>query len=246
MRHLTTAMTLCLAVLLVTGCGQREDEPVDNVATEGAATMDTGLATEPEPQPLQAMAMIQPIGNSNVQGQVTFREAAAGGGVEVSVQLSGLTPGEHGIHLHENGDCGDSGKAAGAHWNPQSAKHGMVDAPPAHMGDLGNVTADANGSATMTKTVSSWSLAGDGMGTTDTTGTDYTPGGMAGGTSPGSMGAMDSSIIGKSFVVHAKADDMKTDPSGNSGDRIACGVVQMGGGMETETTMGGGGTSYTP
>jgi Cu-Zn family superoxide dismutase len=242
---------LGLVPVLLVGCDARDEEmPADNTVTEGAATTDAGMTP---PAPVTAQAMVQPLGGSNVNGQATFTEAA-GGGVDVSIQLTGLPPGDHGIHVHENGDCGDMGKAAGAHWNPHGAKHGVLGgamgaagtgAPAsAHMGDLGNITADASGSATLTMRIPDWTV-GTAMGGT-ATGT--APSGMEmgattntmgattntmTGSTTGSMGGMDMSVVGKTVVVHAKADDLKTDPSGNSGDRIACGVINESGSAAT-------------
>jgi superoxide dismutase, Cu-Zn family len=130
----------------------------------------------------------------------TLTLADAGQSIAVSGKLSGLPPGEHAIHLHTVGQC-DAPKfeAAGDHWNPANRKHGK-DAPGGpHFGDLPNVTAGRDGSASVQAT---------------------TPG----GTLRGANAALDSD--GAAVVVHAKRDDYKTQPSGDSGDRIACGLVQ--------------------
>ena len=254
MRRAFVISSLCALALLAAGCGDRDEgeaEEMDNTAM-GTATMDPGMPTTTTP--MEATAMIQPTGTNQVTGQATFREAPAGG-IEVSVQLANLTAGEHGIHIHEKGDCGNDAKNAGDHWNPMQAKHGMQGQGQAHLGDMGNITADATGNATLTFTIPGATLgAGTGMGTTGTTATGTTTGttttttGTTGGSTPGHEGH-DMTVVGKAIVVHAKADDLKTDPSGNSGDRIACGVITMGTGTgmgTTGTTTGTGTAGETP
>src|SRR4051812_43129952 len=117
-------------------------------------------------------------------------------GVEIVGEFTGLQPGEHGFHVHEFGDCSMAdGKCAGGHFNPNGGKHSSPDDPGRHAGDFGNIKADSVGKASYKRMDSMVSLNGP------------------------------NSIIGRSVIVHAKADDMKTQPSGDSGDRIGCGVI---------------------
>jgi superoxide dismutase, Cu-Zn family len=128
--------------------------------------------------------------------------SAEGGGVKISVKVSGLTAGSHGIHIHNVGKCeGPAFTTAGGHFNPTSAHHGINNAqdPKPHLGDLANLTVDKSGNGKASFTVSGVTL-GDGANSL------FHDGGTA-------------------FVIHAKADDLMSDPSGNSGDRIACGVI---------------------
>lgn len=128
--------------------------------------------------------------------------SAVSGGVKVSVTVSQLTPGEHGIHIHNVGKCdGPAFTTAGAHFNPTSAHHGVNNAqtPHPHLGDLPNLTVSDKGTGKLTFTVQGATLGNDANSLLHDGGT--------------------------SLVVHAKPDDMMTDPSGNSGDRIACGVI---------------------
>ena len=131
-------------------------------------------------------------------GTVTFTQAGDDK-VKVAYDLKGLTPGTHGFHIHEKGDLSAADfSSAGPHFNPTKHKHAGPKSNERHAGDLGNVEADTSGNAKGTVT--------------------------AEGVSIGTGAAND--IIGRSIVVHEKADDLKSDPSGNSGARVAAGVIE--------------------
>ena len=145
--------------------------------------------------PLKAIVVLHPTAGNKVSGTVTFTEVADG--VQVHADITRLTPGNHGFHVHEFGDCSAAdASSAGAHFNPTNNPHAGPDAAERHVGDMGNVEADASGKATLEYVDHQISL------TTD-----------------------ERSVIGRSVVVHAKADDLKTQPAGDSGARIACGVI---------------------
>lgn len=160
----------------------------------------TGFIAQAQPEekssaPLKAIAVLHPTAGNKVSGTVTFTEVADG--VQVHADIAGLTPGNHGFHVHEFGDCSAAdASSAGAHFNPTNNPHAGPDAAERHVGDMGNVEADASGKATLEYVDHQISL------TTD-----------------------DRSVIGRSVVVHVKADDLKTQPAGDSGARIACGVI---------------------
>lgn len=141
------------------------------------------------------VAKLEPKSGSKVTGTVTFTQE--GGEVRIVADIENLTPGKHGFHIHEKGDCSAAdASSAGGHYNPaHSPHHGGVDTPERHAGDFGNITADASGKAHL-----DWK--GKGL----------------------SLSGLES-IQGKSVVVHEKEDDLKTDPAGNSGARVACGVI---------------------
>lgn len=150
-----------------------------------------------------AMAMLVPTANSTAKGMIHFMENRDGS-VEVQVNLTGVPAGVHGFHVHDKGDCADNGMAAGGHFNPLSAPHGSPEVASRHAGDFGNVTANENGVVNTTFTTRSIML---GTGTT--------------------------SAIGHAVILHANADDYVTQPTGNAGARIACGIVQaMDGAMD--------------
>jgi Cu-Zn family superoxide dismutase len=145
-----------------------------------------------------AMAELSPASGSNVRGTVHFYETSKG--VRVIARVSGLTPGLHGFHIHDKGDCSAPDAAsAGPHFNPTGKKHGGPNDTERHAGDFGNITADASGKATF-KTVDSH-ISFDGA----------------------------NSIIGRGVIVHANPDDLKsqTPTPGNAGPRVACGVIKV-------------------
>jgi len=147
------------------------------------------------PAPLKAMAELHPTAGNKVSGTVTFTEEADG--VRVQANITGLIPGEHGFHVHEFGDCSAPDLAsAGGHFNPTNKPHGGPDAAERHVGDMGNLQADASGTAKLSYVDHEISLSNDVR-----------------------------SVIGRSVVVHAKADDVKSQPAGDSGARVACGII---------------------
>ncbi len=132
-------------------------------------------------------------------GSATLTQTAAG--VQIAVDATQLTPGTHGIHIHAVGKCeGPDFKTAGGHFNPAGKKHGKDNPDGSHNGDLLNLEAGADGHATGSFLAANVTL-GDGANSL------FQPGGTA-------------------LVIHAGPDDYKTDPSGNSGARLACGVIQ--------------------
>lgn len=143
----------------------------------------------------QAVATLNPTVGSKASGTVRF--AQADGGVHVVASITGLTPGRHGFHVHEKGDCSDpEGKSAGGHFNPGGHEHGAPGAHTHHAGDLGNLTADAAGQAQLDATFKGLSLSGP------------------------------QGLVGRGLIVHAEGDDLSTQPTGNAGARVACAVIE--------------------
>nr|MBD3621032.1 superoxide dismutase family protein [Sunxiuqinia sp.] len=142
----------------------------------------------------KAVCDLHPTGGNDVTGTVTFSQSGAG--VVVVADVEGLTPGKHGFHIHQYGDCSSlDATSAGGHFNPDEKQHGAPAAEMRHVGDLGNLEADQNGRATYEQVDSSISLNGD------------------------------HSIIGRAIIVHAGEDDLTSQPTGNAGARVACGVI---------------------
>jgi Cu-Zn family superoxide dismutase len=118
--------------------------------------------------------------------------------VLVEAEIKGLTPGLHGIHIHEKGDCSaPDATSAGGHFNPAGKPHGGPEGAERHAGDLGNLIADSYGTAILKVTVGGISIVKDAP----------------------------NSVIGRSLIVHADPDDYKTQPTGNSGKRVACAII---------------------
>lgn len=141
---------------------------------------------------------LDPKSNSGVSGTVIFSQES--GVVTMLAKLSGLTEGEHAIHIHETADCSsDDGKSSGGHWNPTGQPHGKWgDAAGYHRGDIGNFTANSGGFATITKVTDEWCI-----GCEDDT----------------------KDILGKAIIVHQGVDDFKSQPSGAAGSRVSCGGI---------------------
>jgi Cu-Zn family superoxide dismutase len=167
-------------------------------ATPEAATPAAPAEPAPPPAPKHATATMEGTAKfKNVKGTVEFTQTDDG--VEVTANIEGLKKGDHGFHIHEKGDCSaPDASSAGGHFNPSNHKHGGPDAPEHHEGDLGNLTAGADGKATKTFTMKGITL-------------DEGP----------------TSIVGKGFIIHEKKDDLKTQPTGNAGGRVACGVITL-------------------
>jgi Cu-Zn family superoxide dismutase len=134
--------------------------------------------------------------HKDIKGKLMFKEVE--GGVHVTGEITGLTPGKHGFHVHEKGDLSDPKlTSAGGHFNPEGTKHGGPHGDERHAGDWGNIEADEKGVAKIEGTFKGVSLSGEKNG-----------------------------IMGRSVIVHAGPDDLKTDPSGSSGDRVAGGIIE--------------------
>ncbi len=177
---LATAMTLAglLSIAHAAAAGAGHDALADDASARQAVAHVQGAGAEKD----------------KITGTVTF--TAADEGVKVVADIEGLTPGKHGFHVHEFGDCSDPKAAsAGGHFNPGNHQHGAPDASDRHAGDLGNIEADASGKAHVDVTDKSMKLSGD------------------------------NGVIGHAVIVHEKADDLKTQPTGDAGGRLACGVI---------------------
>ncbi len=143
-----------------------------------------------------AVADVKPTQGNTVSGKVQFKQESSD--VRVKVDLAGLAPGsQHGFHVHERGDCSaPDAMSAGGHFNPDGVGHGSYAQPPHHAGDLPNLIADDKGEVHTSFEVTYLTV---GSGGTD--------------------------VAGRSVIIHRDPDDFKSQPAGNSGPRLACGVI---------------------
>lgn len=156
----------------------------------------SGVDQSARPERLMARAQLEPAAGQEVEAEVRMRETDQG--IRLEVMASGLTPGRHGLHIHELGDCSAPDfTSAGDHFNPDGNPHGPPG-PDSHAGDLGNIEADENG--TVETVIMARYIELD----------------------PGQH-----TVVGKAFVIHADPDDLTSQPSGNAGARVACGVIEL-------------------
>ena len=193
----TTALASLVSLAILTGC-QETGTTHDHHADKPAARADAKgkPAAVAHIKPAKAAATQPSWGNP--AGTVTFTQLGEGK-VKVVADLTGLPPGQHGFHIHEKGDMSSPDlMSTGGHFNPHGHPHGGPSTSPVHAGDFGNITAYGSGNAHLEL---------------ETTGLTI------------GTGAKDD-IIGKPVIVHAKPDDLKSQPSGNAGARIGGGLIE--------------------
>lgn len=186
MKTLKISLLAMVSTVFMTSCDS---------APKKSAEETTPTETQKEtPAPVVKAYDISALGDATISGKVTFTEE--NGKVTLTVDAKGITPGEHGIHLHETADCSSpDGMSTGGHWNPTGHDHGQWEAESFHMGDIGNLVANEEGIATLTFTTDKWCI-----GCEDA----------------------NKNIIGRGLIIHADADDFHTQPTGNAGGRIGC------------------------
>jgi superoxide dismutase, Cu-Zn family len=185
------SVPLILAVSQLAGCSKQAD------AERPAAAEASGAETPEAPAhgARTASAVLQTAPGVALSGKAEFSELPSG--VRARVELANAKPGKHGIHIHQKGDCSDiPGKSMGEHFAPDAKEHGLLESPVRHLGDLGNIEVDADGTGAIDVEVPAAKLD-DGS----------------------------HSYVGKALVIHEK-EDVGTGPSGDSGSPIACAVIQ--------------------
>jgi Cu-Zn family superoxide dismutase len=185
-----------LALTLVTAPAWAQAQNTRDAKQNAEQRTEAKIASDLKQGVTFAEATLTPKSGSKVSGTVVFSRVQ--NAVQVIASITGGTPGKHGIHIHEKGDCSAAdASSAGGHFNPTGAAHAGPAAQARHVGDLGNITVKEDGVGYLNLDV------------------------------PAVHGFTDwNSIIGKAVVVHAKVDDEKSQPAGAAGDRIACGVIQ--------------------
>lgn len=191
-----TLVSLCTAAVLVAACGQRDPAPQPPNAA-ATATPSTPPITTPAPSTAGAIVQLAPTQGHSARGSLAL--SMEGNDVRLTGTVEGLPPnGEFGFHIHENGDCSaPDASSAGGHFNPANTPHGSPAGSAHHAGDLLNMKSDAQGVAQVAATARGVTL---------------------------NSGA-NTDVTGKAVVVHEKADDYTSQPAGDSGARIACGVI---------------------
>ncbi len=204
---------LLVVVVLISACAARLPGTASGPSTTSAEAIKAPSATGAAAAVTQAAPVVLPVNKvvSSVGGVTaslvplqgsktsgTLRFVQKGSRVNVSGEVFGLTPGLHGLHIHETGDCsGSDGMAAKGHLNPGNKPHGGL-AGERHVGDLGNINSDTSGIANL-------NIDLDGI----------------------ALSTAANGIINRSVIVQSGPDDLKSQPEGNSGKRIACGIIAM-------------------
>lgn len=188
----TIILLAVFAVCLINAC--KDNTPAAPAPASSGAAHNHEHA-DPWKDVNELIAVMHPTEGNTTKGTVRFKKTADG--VQITAQIEGLSAnGKHAFHIHEFGDCSSAdGSSAGGHYNPEGHDHGLPDKDERHAGDLGNLSADADGKATYTLTVKNITLTGE-----------HNP------------------IIGRGVIIHVKEDD-GGQPVGNAGARIACGVI---------------------
>jgi Cu-Zn family superoxide dismutase len=188
-----------MAAALVIGMAGCGPSQTQDPAQNAAATAPDGQTADVAGPAPEGPGAVANLRTAQGGGAGTATATAMNGSVVVAVRVEGLPPGSHGAHVHMTGKCdAPTFASAGGHWNPASAQHGLENPQGQHAGDMPNLVVNEAGQGTLEYTLKGATL--DGLFDAD----------------------------GAAMVIHASPDDQKTDPSGNSGDRIACGVFAAG------------------
>lgn len=200
MRRVSVFTLVASLVAIVGACAPKEEAPAPEQVAEAEMVVE-------EVEPVVAVAVLQPRSDSSVSGTVTFTEID--GGVAIEAEIAGATPGLHGIHLHEIGDCSaEDFTSTGGHFNPTGVPHGGPADAERHAGDFGNIEVGADGNGYL-------ALESDRL----------------------SLDDAENAVVGRAVILHEGEDDLVSQPTGAAGARSACGVVMLEGEMEM-TTMG--------
>lgn len=196
MKKILKFQIAALALLVMFSCKEAKKE-----ASDAADETEEAMEEMMEEETVETINfMMEPKSDSDVKGEVSFTEED--GEVKMMAMLSGLSEGEHAIHIHQTADCSSAdGKSTGGHWNPTNEPHGKWGADEGyHKGDIGNFTADADGNATVEFSTEQWCIGCDDE---------------------------NKNIVGKAVIVHQGVDDYTSQPSGDAGARVSCtGIIE--------------------
>lgn len=195
LQKLSLAFTALFFSATIISCNNEENTEATSETT--TSTADTSAVTGMQ----QAVATLSGTNaDTTVSGTALFTEENGKVRLQLQVSIPAMANKSVAVHIHENGSCGDGGKAAGAHWNPSHASHGKWGEETFHSGDIGNVDLDSDGNGRLEMETDLWAISDDAA----------------------------KNIINKAVIVHSGSDDFKTQPTGNAGGRIGCGVIQKG------------------
>lgn len=207
MRHLKNILSAASIVLcssFIISCNNADNKTTTVGPSDSNITIDTTLQTRNAMQDTVSVAGATAIISGTypdtlVNGSALF-ETTTNGKIKMILDITvpALANKTVAVHLHEHGDCGENGKASHGHWNPMNAPHGKWGTAAFHAGDIGNVKLNAKGKGVLTLTTDLWTLGGK----------------------------ADKNIVGRAVIVHSGVDDYTTQPTGNAGGRIACGVIR--------------------
>ena len=196
-----------MSAVLAFSCNN-EDKTSETITTDTMQSrpdtihgnMDMAPDTASVAMVTQAEAMLSGTYPDTVLSGTAKFTAASDGKVKMLLEITVAAKANKSVavHIHEHGDCSDNGKMAHGHWNPTNAQHGKWGGSSFHSGDIGNVKLDAKGKGTLTVNTDLWTLGGK----------------------------ADKNILNKAIIVHGGVDDFTTQPTGNAGSRIGCGVVK--------------------
>jgi superoxide dismutase, Cu-Zn family len=203
-KNILPAACILLSFCFIFSCNNAEKKTTTMGSSDTITNMDTSMHDMNTMQDTMTVAAATATISGTypdtvVNGTATF-ETATDGKIKMTLDITVLIQANKSVavHLHEHGDCGDNGKASHGHWNPTNAQHGKWGSAAFHAGDIGNVKLDAKGRGTLTITTDLWTLGGQ----------------------------ADKNILGKAIIVHGGVDDYTTQPTGNAGGRIGCGVIR--------------------
>ncbi len=179
-----------LSVLFFTACNNGKKEEDNTTSTKDSTITAPGLSA--------AMATLSgTVPDTTLTGTVEFMQQNGKVKMVLNITCLKMANKSVAVHLHEMGDCGDMGKMAHGHWNPTNKQHGKWGSSSFHLGDIGNVSLDAEGKGKLEMETDLWTIGGDEK----------------------------SNILNRSVIVHSGVDDFTTQPTGNAGSRIGCGVI---------------------
>lgn len=171
----------------------------NSTETTDTTSADTSSTSMMKDSMLMAQATIEATyKDTALQGNASFHQKDGKVEMELTITVPSRANKSVAVHLHEHGDCGDAGMGAHGHWNPTNQEHGKWGTEPFHRGDIGNVELDAEGRGTLKMSTDLWTIGGDST----------------------------TNILNRAVIVHSGVDDYKTQPTGNAGGRLGCGVIQ--------------------